>query len=201
MSTVVALFLAYFLGAIPWGIVFCRLANGRDPREHGSSRTGGTNVYRTSGPIPAILTVGFDVAKGYAAVILASQLSGGSPIVISLAAVLAIAGHNWSVFAGFKGGAGTTPNVGALLAIFPQMVVVALGLSAITLIIWRQASRATIINSLATTGATGGLALLVSPAYLLYGVGQLALVLYALYQGGNLRRLIHGNEIRAERIR
>ena len=74
MSTAILPLLAvlagYLLGAIPFGVVVCRPL-GKDPRRVGSGRTGGTNVYRTAGAVPAILTVLGDGLKGAAAVWLA----------------------------------------------------------------------------------------------------------------------------------
>ena len=112
MSTAILPLLAvlagYLLGAIPFGVVVCRPL-GKDPRRVGSGRTGGTNVYRTAGAVPAILTVLGDGLKGAAAVWLAIWLVPGAqqPLIVALAALAAILGHNYSVYVGFAGGAGS----------------------------------------------------------------------------------------------
>ncbi len=196
----------YVLGSLPSGILVCRPL-GKDPRAFGSGRTGGTNVYRTAGLSAAILTVALDVAKGYLAVALAEWLverSAGaswtiaavSPYAMSGAALGAILGHNYSVWAGFKGGAGTSPNLGAVLRLDPIALVGAALAAGLTLIATRMASVASLV-------ASGSVAALLAarvirgdlpPGFLLYAIGQLALVVWALRP--NLRRLRQGTERR-----
>ena len=191
-------FLAYLLGSIPFGIVVCKPL-GKDPRQVGSGRTGGTNVYRTAGAGAGLLTVLGDVLKGTAAVLLARQLlpatGDAQSLAVALAALAAILGHNYSIYIGFRGGAGSTPNIGALLAIFPLAFLPAAVLAGAVWKLKRMAS----VASLTLSGViflamlwlvwSGG----ASPWMLLYGLGQLALVAWALRP--NIARLIAGNEI------
>ncbi len=118
--------LGYLIGSIPMGYVVIRLLRGQDIRQHGSGRTGGTNALRAGGGWAALLTVMGDILKGYAAVALARLLVGPAVLATSLGALAsavagltAVVGHNWSVYLGFKGGAGTSPNVGAAIAFWP----------------------------------------------------------------------------------
>lgn len=102
---------AYLLGSIPSGMIWGWIARRIDIRKHGSGRTGGTNVWRSVGFIPAVLTAVTDGLKGAAAVWLAKamELSLGA---VAVAGVLAVVGHNYSLFLGFRGGAGTATTVG-----------------------------------------------------------------------------------------
>jgi glycerol-3-phosphate acyltransferase PlsY len=192
-----AVVLGYLLGSIPVGVVVSRLLAGRDPREVGSGRTGGTNVYRTAGRTAAVLTVLGDVFKGYLAVMLAEALAPpASAWPVALAALAAIIGHNHSVFLGFTGGAGSTPNLGAFLRLDPVGFLVVLAVDLAVLFGLRFASVASLVNAagiLAWLGwrvITGNLA----PAILVYGIGQLALVAWALRP--NIARLRAGTERR-----
>lgn len=118
---------AYLLGSIPAGMIWGWIAKRIDIRKHGSGRTGGTNVWRSVGFIPALLTAVTDGLKGAAAVWLAQamDLSLG---VIAFAGVLAVVGHNYSLFLGFRGGAGTATTVGVAAALWspflPILVIV-----------------------------------------------------------------------------
>ena len=118
--------LGYLIGSIPMGYLIIRLMRGEDIRNHGSGRTGGTNAFRAGGPIAGVLTAVGDALKGYGAVMLARLVIGPEVLATTLgtvAAVLAglaaVIGHNWSVYLGFKGGAGTAPNIGAAIAFWP----------------------------------------------------------------------------------
>jgi acyl phosphate:glycerol-3-phosphate acyltransferase len=102
---------AYLLGSIPPGLFWSRLTRGIDVRQHGSGRTGGTNVWRSAGFLPALMTALSDGLKGAAAIWLARAL-GLSPWWMAIAGALAVVGHNYSLFLSFRGGAGTATSVG-----------------------------------------------------------------------------------------
>jgi glycerol-3-phosphate acyltransferase PlsY len=118
--------IGYLVGSIPIGYVVIRLLKGEDLRTHGSGRTGGTNALRAGGLGAGALTMLGDAAKGYVAVMLARLFMGQEAlatnlgtIAAALAGLGAVVGHNWSVYLGFKGGAGTAPNIGASIALWP----------------------------------------------------------------------------------
>lgn len=108
---------AYLLGSIPTGMIWGWLTKHIDIREHGSGRTGGTNVWRSVGFIPAVLTVITDGLKGAAAFWLAEAMELGTA-AIAVAGVLVVVGHNYSLFLGFHGGAGTATTVGFAAALW-----------------------------------------------------------------------------------
>ena len=114
--------IGYILGAIPFGFLFVKFTKGIDLRDVGSGRTGGTNSLRAAGLGVGFLTFLMDVAKGAAGVWVATAVLSN---VLSqdwlywaatIAGVLAVVGHNWSVFLKFGGGAGTGPNIGWSMA-------------------------------------------------------------------------------------
>src|SRR5512136_377646 len=109
--------IGYLLGSIPTGYLVIRLIRGEDIRRHGSGRTGGTNAMRAGGVGAGALTTIGDALKGYTAVSVARWLVGPGMLATSLGAfavalsgLMAVIGHNWSIYLGFKGGAGTAPN-------------------------------------------------------------------------------------------
>lgn len=123
----VAIVAAYLIGAVPIGYLVGRAFGVADIRRHGSGTIGATNVLRTVGRLPAILTLGGDIAKGYGAVALGAMLAS-SPAGVDLGAtaacaVAAVIGNCWSVFLGFRGGKGVATGLGALLQLVPWAVV------------------------------------------------------------------------------
>jgi acyl phosphate:glycerol-3-phosphate acyltransferase len=181
----------YVVGAIPVGVVVARLAAGVDVRRHGSGNVGATNVLRTAGKLPAALTLLGDVAKGFAAVMLARAL-GPEPWWGALGAVVAIAGNCWSVFLGFKGGKGVATGFGAFLALAP----------------WATAPAAVVWAAIAATFRYVSLASLMAALCLPLGVSLLgypwpsalaavaAAVIIAGRHHDNIRRLLRGSERR-----
>jgi glycerol-3-phosphate acyltransferase PlsY len=190
----------YILGSVPSGVLVGRLW-GKDPRHTGSGRTGGTNVYRTAGLPAAAMTVSLDFLKGYFAIVVAmrvvSEPGATQTLAGALAGLAAILGHNHSVFLRFRGGAGSTPNLGAALALVPQLAVVGLLVSVLVLVGSGFASAASM--TLALVLAAGTVLLVASgapPSLALYGVGQLVLVVWALRP--NIARLRAGTERKIE---
>ncbi|HJX38525.1 MAG TPA: glycerol-3-phosphate 1-O-acyltransferase PlsY [Anaerolineae bacterium] len=120
--------LGYLLGSIPFGYIIGR-ARGVDITQYGSGRTGGTNVLRTAGKKAAALSIGLDVLKGAVAVLLGRWLLG-TELAVALAGFAAVVGHNYSIFIGFRGGAGTGTSMGAyfFMAPWPSLIV---GLSSV----------------------------------------------------------------------
>jgi len=84
---------SYLLGSIPVGLLLVRVITGKDVREIGSGRTGGTNTLRAAGPWAALLTVVGDMAKGFLPVLLARAVlrtqGVESPLVEALAGLMA----------------------------------------------------------------------------------------------------------------
>jgi glycerol-3-phosphate acyltransferase PlsY len=119
MMGLLALVAAYLIGSIPFGLIVVRLMTGADVREHGSGNIGATNVLRTAGRKAGILTLLLDGMKGWFAVWLAAQLTGGSLLWTSFAALAVLLGHAFSVFLGFRGGKAVASFVGAFAYLTP----------------------------------------------------------------------------------
>ena len=110
-----ALFLGYLLGSIPFGLILARVAGKGDIRRIGSGNIGATNVLRTGSKVLAALTLLLDCLKATAAIILARLLFG--PEAQAFAAAGAFVGHLYPVWLGFRGGKGVATLLGILIAL------------------------------------------------------------------------------------
>ena len=184
--------LGYFLGSIPFGIVFTRLAGLGDIRKIGSGNIGATNVLRTGRKDLALLTLLCDSGKAAAVACIAyfcipdENIARTAALIAGTAGVL---GHNYPVWLKFKGGKGVASTLGMLLATCWQV-----GLSCcitwlVVAILFRYSSLSAIT------------ALLLAPFYAyyfatpeyIYFYGFLA-VLSVIRHRTNIIRLIHGEE-------
>ncbi len=133
----------YALGSLPWAVWVTRAVRGEDIRAFGSGHAGTTNVFRRLGLGWALVVLVLDVGKGFAAVAWAQRL-GLSPAMVGLTAAAVVAGHNWPLWAGFRGGMGNAPTLGALLAVSPLAALVATGWLVLWVLVWHHAARGTV---------------------------------------------------------
>lgn len=138
--SLLAVLAAYLIGAVPIGWLVARGFGVADIRRHGSGNIGATNVLRTLGRLPAVLTLLADVLKGYLAVTAGAALGGGDPGVVGASTVAAVAGNCWSVFLGFRGGKGVATGLGALLRTMPLATLAALPVFLVVVITTRYIS-------------------------------------------------------------
>jgi len=194
---VIALPVAYLLGAIPIGLLAGKLFRGVDVRRYGSGSVGATNVLRTLGVPAALPVLLLDGGKGALAVFIADW-AGGSDIARSLAAVMVVAGHSWPVFAGFKGGKSVITAFGAMSVLNPVV-----GCCALFGIAVAAVTRYVSLGSIA--GAAAGLVCLLvlvgtgaAPAvYLSFGLTAFAVIVYRHWE--NMVRITRGEENRLGR--
>lgn len=117
--------IGYLLGSIPTAVIVSRRVAGVDIRTLGDANMGARNVSRTLGWKPAVVVAVVDFAKGFAPVMLAKALR--LDLVWQVAAGIgALAGHDFPLFAGFRGGQGLATTLGALMALAPQQMVIGL---------------------------------------------------------------------------
>lgn len=114
----IALFAAYLIGSIPFGILIARALKRVDLRAHGSGHTGAMNALRSAGKTAGVLTFLADAGKAIFAIFLARQLTGDE-WASALAGVLVITGHILPIYTRFHGGMGLAPSIGALFVFAP----------------------------------------------------------------------------------
>ena len=118
VADVAAVAVAYLLGSFSFGLFVARWHGQTNLRESGSGNIGATNVARTVGRLPAVLTLLGDSGKGCAAVLLA-QWVGGSLTATALAALAAVLGHMFPVYYRFQGGKGVATSLGVMAPLLP----------------------------------------------------------------------------------
>ncbi len=191
----VVLVIAYFLGSMPWGYLLLQWRRGVDIREYGSGRTGMANVLRTGGGKVAALVLLLDVSKGILAVFLAGVVIGqGVPEVA--AGLMALVGHNWPVFLGFRGGRGIATGAGALSVLNPYAAAVAVSAFAATTLVSRYVSLGSIVGVIAACASLVALYLLgqTFSIYTLYGFLGGAIIIWQ--HRDNIQRIRDGSERR-----
>ncbi len=135
-----AIILAYLLGSIPAAVWIGKRFHGVDVREHGSHNAGTTNVIRVLGWKTGIPVLLIDVSKGWLAATLPYFLNlaaADSPLLTNLkimTGLVAIVGHIFPLFAGFRGGKGVATVFGVLLALHPLLTISCLGVFLIVLL-------------------------------------------------------------------
>ncbi len=202
---VAVVIIGYLLGSIPFGVLIGRRSARVDIRQHGSGKTGATNVLRTAGKKAAALVVILDVSKGVLAVIFAGLIVRSGYLVVGefslgilvaqvLAASAAILGHVFPVFLKFKGGRGVATFFGGLIALCP---IVAL-FGGEVLIIGAGLTKFASLGSIA--GAVGTYAILV-PLTVIHGFPVeylaytlLGTIIIVVMHRDNIIRLIKGKE-------
>jgi glycerol-3-phosphate acyltransferase PlsY len=201
--------IAYLLGSIPFGLIIGRLKKGVDIREQGSGKTGATNLMRVAGTKFGVLALVLDVVKATGAVMLAAVIvdRGTGTLIVGSASVYwqhiaqvaaglaAVAGHNWPIFAKFRGGRGVTAYFGTLFAIFPPAGIFGAEVLAITALRSRHMSLGSLLGALATWCLMLPLTIvyhLLPPVYLVYGFVVIALIAYQ--HRDNMKRLRQGTE-------
>lgn len=205
---------SYLLGSIPVGLILVKLRTGKDLRQIESGRTGGTNAGRAAGFWIGFLTALLDGLKAAIAVWIARTLLPNQTWMHVFSPLLAVLGHNYSIFLTersengklkLRGGAGGAPLVGGAFGIWPPSLLIIVPIGAFILFFIGYAS--------ITTMSTAVIAILIftiraiwfnSPwQYILYGVIGEALLVWALRP--NIRRLLNGTErlvgLRAKRQR
>lgn len=196
--------IGYLFGALPIGFLLVKWTRKIDLRDIGSGRTGGTNSFRAAGWSIGILTAITDVLKAACAVWLIRAIysevltDNALPWAEILTGFMSVVGHNWSVFLGWGGGAGTGPNVGWAAAIWwPVAPVAAI---VVTGLLWIVGMASVASLAMAAVIPLSFLVLYlagVDPynhtlAYIIGGLISASIVAYALRP--NIKRLLEGKE-------
>jgi len=125
MTYILLILLSYLIGSIPFGYLVGKYLKGIDIREYGSGNIGVANTFRVMGTKYALLVLAGDCLKGFFPIVLARWLVIERIEFYLFVGLVAIVGHNWSVFLRFKGGKGIATTYGVLLAFYPYIAIVA----------------------------------------------------------------------------
>ncbi len=202
MTTLLALVLSYLLGAIPVAYLVARL-NQVNIFEVGSGNMGTTNVLRAVGPVMGVLVLLLDVLKSALAVYVARWLVPESYNTITLlAAIVAIAGHNWSVFAWMvtgklRGGKGAASAMGTAIMILPVWVIVACVVMFVSIVAKTRLMSLGVLVTVAIGSMMAFTSMFLQQTPMIFAVYILALDGLIFYRfRSNIQRLREGNERR-----
>lgn len=202
---------AYLVGAVPVGYLLVRALKGIDVRTVGSGAVGATNVARVLGKRAFFAVFCLDALKGLLPCVAAGLVvkhaaaanlmpeyawpRDPAPLLVVLCALAAIAGHNWPVYIGFRGGKGVATTFGALIYVAPEALLFAVPAWGLAALIWRYVSLASMLAALA---AVGGVlwrnAGRMGEAKYAVAFVCLAAVAVILRHRGNIARLCKGEE-------
>jgi glycerol-3-phosphate acyltransferase PlsY len=191
---------SYLLGSIPTAYLIGRV-RGLNIFETGSGNMGAANIIRSAGLWWGLLVWFFDSLKGILAILIAIQLLGGARTTATvIAAIVAVIGHNWSLFATLitgtlRGGKGAATAFGTMLMIAPLHVIVGICVVAgFVIALTRYISLAVLI--MFTLAALWLVVLFQQqePEYAIYGLLVAAMIIFR--HRDNIQRLLAGKERR-----
>ncbi len=203
---------AYLLGSVNFAVIMSKIFAGEDVRKSGSGNAGTTNVLRTVGKLPAILTFLLDILKGFGACLagklvfeylLFSTTIDFNWLFIPdygayICCIAVMLGHIFPVFFGFKGGKAVATSVGTFAVCCPLAIILGLTAFAISLAISKIVSLSSLIATVVVVGVGAGYAIVVNSAQF----NVIPVVIMALIAGfivfikhkANIKRLIEGTE-------
>ncbi|WP_044640253.1 glycerol-3-phosphate 1-O-acyltransferase PlsY [Risungbinella massiliensis] len=190
ITIVLPLLLSYLIGSVSFSYFIAKRMQNIDIREHGSGNAGATNTLRVLGKGPAAFVFVLDALKGMSAVGVAMLLNTENQTIWMLAGVLAVVGHNWPVYLGFRGGKGIATTIGVTVLLSFTAAIIAGVLAILFIVISRYVSLGSLVY---TAGVPIGIAFDSYPNTYLY----LSLVLTALAvyrHRENLKNLFQGKE-------
>ena len=142
LKWVLCALIGYALGNFSTGLIVAKQFAHIDIRKHGSGNAGSTNVLRTLGWLPSVLTLVGDVLKGVLGAVIGYLIMGDSGA--RLGGLCAVIGHNWPVAFGFKGGKGIATSLGAIIVIEPWFALALLVFEIAVIYLGRMVSVASI---------------------------------------------------------
>jgi acyl phosphate:glycerol-3-phosphate acyltransferase len=185
---------SYLLGAVPTSYLAGRLFRGIDLREHGSRNLGATNLYRVLGWRYAVPVGLFDAAKGLVPVLVFAPRVSSSELFALVCGLVAVVGHVFSVFVGFKGGKGVATAAGVMLGLTPA----ALGVAVLVWVALVYLTGYVSVGSIAAAAIFPVAVYLLEPparpAMLWLDVAVAAAIVWL--HRGNIQRLLKGTENR-----
>lgn len=215
--------IAYLLGSVNFAIIVTRLMSKKDIRDFGSGNAGATNVLRSQGLFPAILTTVGDLAKSILSVVIggwlvslalkgvpAAMLSGWNVtymfllVVRYLTGVFCILGHMFPLYFHFRGGKGVLTTLGMMLILDWRVALICLGVFIITVLLSRMVSLGSVLAAASLPIVTGLFQVFVyghggdSPEVVMFCTGMATLIALMLIckHIPNLRRIAAGTENR-----
>jgi glycerol-3-phosphate acyltransferase PlsY len=142
------------MGSIPSAVWIGKTFYGIDVREHGSGNAGATNTFRVLGKAAGITVLSMDVLKGLLAIVLLAwfnpyEAESVAQVNFKLAiGVMAVVGHIFPIFAGFKGGKGVATLLGVVIALHWQAALICIAIFLIIFLTTRYVSLGSMVTAI-----------------------------------------------------
>jgi len=198
VKIILVLVVGYLLGSLNTSIIVGKFY-GTDIRKHGSGNAGMTNTLRTLGKAAAVLVIIGDILKGVLSYLIGNLIANTVPASVSLdfvgiggmlGGIAAIAGHNWPVYFGFKGGKGILTSFSVVMMMDWQLGLMLLGLFIVIVAITRYVSLGSILACVAFP-----IAAYIKGNGIVFTLFAAILALLAISRhNANIKRLLNGTE-------
>ena len=190
---------SYLIGAIPTAYIFGKKLKKIDIRQHGSGNMGATNAFRVLGKGPGTLVLLIDIAKGILPTTIIADIFGTTELWMRLVCgLVAVCGHNWTVFLQFKGGKGIATGLGLLIGLSIESAAIR-PILFLTVAVWLFVFLATGFVSLSSIVASVFLpiwALLYNQSFYVVMSGIVLCIFVVFRHRPNIKKLIEGKESR-----
>lgn len=190
--------IAYLLGSIPTAVWVGKIKYGIDVREHGSKNAGATNTFRVLGKKAGVFVLSVDILKGFIASFLPylfinDQLDSEHLIQIQiLTSILAVVGHVFPIYAGFKGGKGVATSFGVIIGVHPPAALICIVVFLIVFLISHYVSLGAIFAALSFP--TSIYFIFETKSIWLNSFAVLLCLLVLIAHRKNMKRLMNGTE-------
>lgn len=187
---IIAGVIGYLVGSISFAIVVSKFFRQPDPRGVGSGNPGATNMLRTAGKLPALLTLIGDFLKGWLVVILFCEFTQDVSLA-AIAGLFVFIGHLYPVYFGFRGGKGVATAAGVLIAFSPVLGAIALLTWLLIVAVTRYVSLASMISAVVSAVAAW-----LFPSFVVTqkAVVTVMCILLVLRHHANIRKLLNKQE-------
>jgi len=186
--------IAYLLGSIPFSVWIGKTFYGIDVREHGSGNAGATNTLRVLGKKTGFIVLFLDSLKGFLAANVVSVLDLDESLLLNyqmLFGMMAVIGHIYPIFAGFKGGKGIATLLGIVIAMSWKVSLVCMLCFVLTVWITRFIS----VGSMLTCILSPLFVLVIHGNEMVFIYFCIVVALMVIYtHKSNIKRLLNGTE-------
>lgn len=197
---IIVAIIAYAIGSINFSILISKKVAGFDVREKGSGNAGTTNMLRSVGKLPALITLICDILKGVIAIgvtLFLAWLTGTKDVatLVQIAGIFVIIGHTFPIFFGFKGGKGIATSLGVLLITNWQIGLICLVFALVLMVLTRMVS----IGSVTAAILFPVLTLFIENTHFIvegnYFIFSLIIALIVIFNHReNIKRILEGKE-------
>ena len=133
MINLLLVLLAYLIGSASFGRIVAAIK-----RDDLVSRDvpGGSGIFRQYGPAWGVAVAILDLLKGVLVAYLTRYTSADWAFIAMGFAL--VSGHNWPIYFGFRGGGGIAPTIGFFGMLFPQLMLMGVGLGLLVAALYWQ---------------------------------------------------------------